>query len=65
MAIKIPNRSEGKNAYLKDWDEIIAKAEELTGLKVCAFDPNIVFAEGNKEVHLPLWFLDILIERMK
>lgn len=60
----------GFNAYLKDWDEFIAKIEKLTGLTVTGYDPGLnltkivdkKYIEGST-IQIPLWFAKILVEK--
>jgi len=61
------------NAYLKDWDEFIAKIEKLTNMTVTGFDPGIDLstydANGKpvmgRYVQLPLWFAQKLVDKFE
>ena len=60
------------NAYLKDWDDFIAKIEKLTGLTVTGYDPglNLTKIENGKwkeghTVQLPLWFAKRLVDKFE
>jgi hypothetical protein len=58
------------NAYLKDWDDFIAKIEKLTGLTVTGYDPGLnltkivdkKYIEGTT-IQIPLWFAKILVTK--
>lgn len=66
------NTKKDFNAYLKDWDEFIAKIEKLTGLTVTGYDPglNLTKIVGKKyiegtTIQIPLWFAKILVEKVE
>ena len=62
---------ENFNAYLKDWDDFIAKIEKLTGLTVTGYDPGLSltkivdkkYIEGTS-IQIPLWFAKILVKKL-
>lgn len=60
------------NAYLKDWDDFIAKVEKLTGLIVTGYDPglNLTKIENGKwkegyTIQIPLWFAKRLVNKFE
>ncbi len=54
-----------QSRYIKEWRLISSPLDTLTGLKPCAFDPDIVFTDGTHTITLPVWFINIVNTALK
>ena len=46
--------------YIKEWRDLAAPIEKLTGAKHYAFDPDLAFAFGPRTISIDRWFAELI-----